>query len=76
MPFLCDSEETLKHAGLFFSAVSHIEDTTDVSSGDTGCVDAHTLLGQTQILLLLAEPLFSVSVCLLCGGQTEDDNYL
>lgn len=60
----------------FFSGVSHVEHVTDVSSRDTGCVDAHTLLGQTQILLLLAEPLFSVSVCLLCGGQTEDDNYL
>lgn len=77
MPFLCDSEETLKHGGLiFFSGVSHIEDMRDVSSGDTGCADAHTLLGQTQILLLLAEPLFSVSVCLLCSGQTEDNNYL
>lgn len=59
MPFLCDSEETLKHAGLFFffCGMSHIEYMTDVSSGDTGCVDAHALLGQTEILLLLAEPL-------------------
>lgn len=79
MPFLCDSEETLKHTGVcwyFFSGMSHIDDMTDVSSGDTGCVDAHTLLGQTQILLLLAEPLFSVSVCLLCSWQAENDNYL
>lgn len=79
MPFFCDSEETLKRAGLFFfffSGMSHIEDMTDVSSGDTGCVDSHTLLGRTQILLLLAEPPFSVSVCLLCGEQTENDNYL
>lgn len=61
----------------FFSGMSHIEDMTDVSSGDTGCVDAHTLLGQTQMLLLPARAsLFCVSVCLLCGGQTEDDNYL
>lgn len=62
--------ETCK-AFFFFSGMSHIEDMTDVSSGDTGCVDAHTLLGQTQILLLPAEPLFSVclSVCSAVGRQ-------